>query len=134
MSYEQHLKHWKNHRKDKAVQQCSGYSGNGASHQLTEDQFKKLELSSFKRLLEEAKSVKFPVYIACTGGYYHFTDPKHISGARIENYQDLIQFGRDYVTGFADEYITLDHKIAMATCEKPEPDCSSIIQNSIDPL
>ena len=29
MSYGQYMKHWKNHRKDRHYQQCSGYAGDG---------------------------------------------------------------------------------------------------------
>lgn len=132
MSYKQHMKHWRNHRKDKSVQQCSGYSGNGVSHQLSEEQFKRLEITSFMRLIEEAKALPFPVYVACSGGYYYFTAPNHLTGAKIENYQDLIQFGKDYVSGFGESRVPLDKKLVAAKSRQMKRNLDEITDKELD--
>lgn len=37
MSYEQHIKHCKNHHKDRYFQQCSGYFGNNSVEEIDKD-------------------------------------------------------------------------------------------------
>ena len=49
MGYDQHMKHWKNHCKDKFLQQCSGPSHEPAES-LTEVQKRRLERMSFRDL------------------------------------------------------------------------------------
>lgn len=98
MSYGQHMRHWKNHRKDRYFQQCSGYGGDGVSHQLTEEQLRQIEVDSFNKLLCELKhSQEFPTYIASNGGMYHVVSERNLFGHRIESYDELVKFGDKYV-------------------------------------
>ncbi|MBQ8248081.1 MAG: hypothetical protein IJZ42_13215 [Lachnospiraceae bacterium] len=111
MSYEQAMKHSKNHRKDRFYQQCSGYGGDGVSHQKLEKEIQELAVSSFKKLLEEAKSADFPIYISeCGGGFYCIVDEKNLFGQRIDSYEELVQFGKDYV-GY-DEFAPVTNKLS----------------------
>lgn len=116
MSYEQHMKHSKNHRKDKFYQQCSGYSVNGESQQLNDEEFNQLELNSFIKVVEEAKSAEFPIYIVHPGGFYCMTTSNNLFAEKINTYEDLIQVGVDCVEGFmaADKKIALEKVIADA--------------------
>lgn len=96
-NYEQHIKHWKNHRKDRYTQQCSGYFGDGPS-QIKEDELEKKEAESFRNLLKKAKSAAFPIWIAQSGGWFWFIcDEKNMFGNKICNYEDLKRFGEQFV-------------------------------------
>lgn len=98
MSYEQALKHSKNHRKDRFYQQCSGYAGNGEATPLTEEELQNLAIKSFKELLEKAQTISFPIYIRQSAGwFYSVVDEKNLFGEKINSYADLVQFGKDYV-------------------------------------
>lgn len=100
MSYEQAMKHSRNHRKDRFVQQCSGYGGDGVSHQLSQEQIEQNKASSFIALLANLKdSQDFPVYISNSGsyGYFRIVSEKYLFGHRIENYAELVEFGEKYV-------------------------------------
>ena len=99
MSYEQAMKHSRNHRKDRFVQQCSGYAGDGVSQQMSEAQIKGMEIHSFIELLVNAKEEQemFPIYIANSGGLYHIVPENHLFGHRIEKYAELVEFGEKYV-------------------------------------
>lgn len=100
MSYEQAMKHSRNHRKDRFVQQCSGYGGNGVSHQMSEAQIEQNKVNSFIKLLANLKGSKdFPVYISNSGSYgFFYTVPKtFLGGHKIESYAELVEFGEKYV-------------------------------------
>lgn len=100
MSYEQAMKHNKNHRKDRFVQQCSGYSGDGISHQMSEEQIERNKVSSFVELLANLKgSPNFPVYISNSGSYgiFRIVSEKYLFGYKIESYAELVEFGEKYV-------------------------------------
>lgn len=97
MSYEQAMKHSKNHRKDRYYQQCSGYGGDGESHQKTMGELRNLEVSSFRKLLDAVKEKPFPIYISERGGFYCSVDEKNLFGHRIDSYAELVQFGKDFV-------------------------------------
>ncbi len=97
MSYEQAMKHSKNHRKDRYYQQCSGYAGNGECEDISEEAKRKCELDSFAKLIEIPEE-SFPIYIANSGGYYwHETTERNLFATRIENRAELEQFGKDMV-------------------------------------
>ena len=64
MSYEQHMKHYRNHRKDRFYQQCSGYAGDGkCDAPMTNEQLWAIERESFARMLEAAKTFPFPAHV-----------------------------------------------------------------------
>lgn len=119
MSYEQAMKHSKNHRKNRFYQQCSGYAGDGVGHQKTDEEIHNMETSSFQKVLEKAKHLVFPIYIASTGeGYYFICDEKNLFGEKIDSYEELIQFGKDYV-GYEEPWVqnkkpSLSERIADA--------------------
>lgn len=121
MSYEQHMKHFKNHRKDRFYQQCSGYGGDGKSHQNSEEELQDLSIFSFKKCLEEAKTATFPIYIRQHGdGYYSIVDERNLFGQKFDSYDDLVQFGKDYA-GYEEPVCSanrLADKIAKAEAKK----------------
>lgn len=98
MSYEQAMKHSRNHRKNRFVQQCSGYAGNGESEPpMTEEKRQQLELETFARLKEIPKEA-YPIYIANSGGWYWYeTTERNLFATRIETPAELEQFGKDMV-------------------------------------
>lgn len=102
MSYEQAMNHSRNHRKDRFIQQCSGYGGDGISHQMSEAQIERNKVNSFIELLENLKgSPDFPVYISNSGSYgiFRIVSEKYLFGYKIESYAELVDFGEKYVLG-----------------------------------
>ena len=95
-NYDQFMRHWKNHRKDRYFQQCSGYFGRTPAEK-SNDEITELEKSSFTKLLEELKQQLFPIYIVANGGYWTTCDEKNLFGIRIDSYEQLKQFGIEYV-------------------------------------
>ena len=96
-NYEQHMKHWKSHRKDRYYQQCSGYCRIGNVDNKGNVQTKNMEEESFKKILDKAKNESFPIYISSLGGYWFVCDKNNLFGTMIASYEELEQFGRDYV-------------------------------------
>lgn len=97
MGYEQHMKHWKNHRKDRFFQQCSG-----PVHELetakTREQEEDSERSSFLRLMEKIGDDQFPVFVRqISGGIWTTTSERDCFGHRIENRDELLRFYELYV-------------------------------------
>lgn len=101
MSYEQHMKHFRNHRKDRFIQQCSGYGGSGESRELAAAQWDQLALDSFNTVVAEAQNMEFPIYVAESGGYWHMAPATHLFAEKIESFDSLLVFGEDYVDGFS---------------------------------
>lgn len=97
------MKHFKNHRKDRFVQQCSGYGGSGESHRLSDTQLDRLALDSFKSVVTKAQEMEFPIYVAESGGYWHVTASVHLFATEIVSFEDLLDFGVDMVVGFSKE-------------------------------
>lgn len=63
MSYEQYMKHSRNHRKDRFTQQCSLHFEPDAESPISPEQVVLLSKQSFARLLKEAHTKEFPVYV-----------------------------------------------------------------------
>lgn len=117
MSYEQYMKHSRNHRKDRFVQQCSGYGGSGESHQMTDEQFNSMELISFQRVVNEAEGMEFPIYVAESGGFWHVTTAAHLFATEIDSFETLLDFGVDMVEGFSkDDFLpkSVDERLGDA--------------------
>lgn len=95
MSYEQAMKHSRNRRKDRFVQQCSGYAGNGESEPMTEERRRELELETFAKL-KKLPAEAYPIYIARSGGFYwHETMEQHLFSTRIDSPEALEKFERE---------------------------------------
>lgn len=99
MSYEQHMKHYRNHRKDRHCQQCSGYFGDGKCEEVppTLEELREIEKQSFAKLLEAAKSYSFPVHIFMTGRHWRITDKPNLFSLQVNSYEELLEFGKNYV-------------------------------------
>lgn len=92
MSYEQHISHWRNHRKDKAVQQCSGYGGAG----ISEPSASNIEQASFDAIVAGTKS--YPICIAQgSGGVWYTTDLHNSFGTVINSKEELVRFKEEYI-------------------------------------
>lgn len=98
MSYEQHMKHYRNHRKDRFYQQCSGYAGDGkCDAPMTNEQLWAIERESFARMLEAAKTFPFPAHVFQTGGFWRITDKPNLFSTEVKTYDELVEFGKNYV-------------------------------------
>ena len=97
MSYEQAVKHWGNHRKDRFYQQCSGYASNGISQESRLAREKKEELSR-KTMTEILRQNHiFPIYITQDKiGQWVVVPKNHISGAEIKDREELMSFALDF--------------------------------------
>lgn len=97
-NYTQHMKHWKNHKKDKYYQQCSGYGGSGESEQITEERRKQLTIGCFEKIVNEVSKGDFPIHICIHGdGYVSVCDERNLFGKKIDSHEELLQFGKDYI-------------------------------------
>ena len=98
-NHDQAMKHWKNHHKDRFYQQCSGYAGDGKCEQApkTNEEFCALERESFAKVLEAAKTYQFPVHVFQTGGIWRITDKPNLFSTEVKTYDELVEFGRNYV-------------------------------------
>ena len=95
MSYEQAMKHSRNHRKDRFHQQCSGYGGNGDSQPITVEQGKKIEKESWAKLLEAAKNFPFPAHIFQSGWFWRISDKPNLFSTEVKSYEELLKFGEE---------------------------------------
>ncbi len=97
MSYEQHMRHRRNHRKDRFYQQCGG-PVNETPEPLTKEQVEHLERQSFLSLIEKAKGGAFPIFIRqISGGAWCTTSEGDCFGQRIESLEELLNFFELYV-------------------------------------
>ncbi|MCQ4992016.1 hypothetical protein NE539_01720 [Flavonifractor plautii] len=97
MSYEQAMRHTKNHRKDRFCQQCSGYFGDGTPEgfQLPEEVFSDLSAKSMEKILGAVK--EFPVYLhQKKTGEWELVPKNHLFGQEIGSLGELAQFASDY--------------------------------------
>ena len=92
MNYRQHMKHWKNHHKDRYLQQCSGPVHEPADNDCT-GCVCEIEKMSFIRLMNMVKHDDFPVYVKQgSGGIWSFTIDRDCFGNKIESMDDMRQF------------------------------------------
>lgn len=95
-NYNQYMKHWKNHRKDRYTQQCGG---------PVHEPDKQVELCSvecerqlFDHLMDRLKCDAFPVYVKQGGGgMWLFTNERDSFGTKISNMEEMQKFYNDYV-------------------------------------
>ena len=101
MSYEQHMKHWGNHHKDRFVQQCSGYAGNdipNSKNCLTKEQEHLMLVHTFENIVSIVKECDFPIYIAIEkDAFCSLVSSNNWFGTKIENFEQLQNFGQDYI-------------------------------------
>lgn len=97
-NYNQFMKHWKNHRKDRFTQQCSfSTSSDDCNENNIRCNERENELKSFK-MLREIPSDDYPIYIVKHGdGIWSHYDCDGFSRIRIDSQDELEQFGKDYV-------------------------------------
>lgn len=99
MSYEQHIRHWGNHRKDRHYQQCSGYFGDGKCEEVPPalEELRVIERRSFEILLEEAKTFAFPAHVFMAGRIWRISDKPNLFSTEVKTYEELLEFGRNCV-------------------------------------
>ena len=97
MSYEQAIKHWSNHRKDRFFQQCSGYAGDGipSGARMTPEQEEALSRKTMTEILTQ--DLGFPIYLAQDNiGRWMIVPKNHISGVEIKDPEALKAFAFEY--------------------------------------
>lgn len=99
MSYEQHMKHYRNHRKDRHCQQCSGYFGDGKCEEVppTLEELREIEVKSFATVLEAAKSFSFPAHVFKAGRFWVISDKPNLYSTQVNSYEELLEFGENCV-------------------------------------
>lgn len=99
MSYEQVMKHNRNHRKNRFYQQCSGYFGKIDLPYPTysEEKAKDIRAKSFQKILNATHD--YPIFIAYDERYETFdiVPSNHIAGYRINSYDELLEYKKNYV-------------------------------------
>lgn len=98
MSYEQAIRHSKNHRKDRFVQQCSGYFGDGYQNEyhISQEEFSENSKKSMEEILEAAN--EFPVYLRqqTLVGTWELVPSNHLFGHEIKSREELEVFAKDF--------------------------------------
>ena len=96
MSYDQAMKHWANHRKDKYFQPCSGPVPEACSVAVDAATEDRLSLESMKKILGEDHV--FPIYLAQTSnGVWEKVARNRISCVLCRDRENLERFAEDYV-------------------------------------
>lgn len=95
ISYEQHMKYWGNHSKDRFIQQCGGPQRNmdvdGHSCPVA------MSRKSFQSLMDSVKCEDFPVYVKQgSGGMWSFTNERDSFGTKISDMAEMRKFYYDY--------------------------------------
>ena len=95
MSYEQAMRHSRNHRKDRFTQQCGG-PVHEPGEQRTQDQIRANEICSLERIAETTG--EYPIYIKpLSGGVYETVSERDSFATKSENRDELDGFIRDFV-------------------------------------
>lgn len=94
MSYEQAMKHYHNHRKNRFVQQCSGYAGDGNAQPITYEQAIKVERESWNKMLKAAKNFPFPAHIRRYGYCWLINDKPDLFSIEVNSYEELLKIDR----------------------------------------
>ena len=95
--YEHAMRHTRNHRKDRFLQQCSGYFGDGEpdGFQMSEDVFADLSAKSMEKILKAVK--EFPIYLhQQKTGEWELVPKNHLFGQEIGSPEELARFASDY--------------------------------------
>lgn len=95
MSYEQHMKHWGNHRKDRFTQQCAGPQQDPSRQVAINTEH--LPRMSFQTLMANVSPDSFPVYVKQgSGGMWSFTNERDSFGTKISDIGEMRKFYYDY--------------------------------------
>ena len=89
--YRKYMKHWKNHRKDRFIQQCGGplHDAEDKRPECTVN----LERQSFEYLMGSLKCDDFPIYVTQgSGGIWSFTNERNCFGTKIDSMEDMRRF------------------------------------------
>lgn len=96
MSYDQAMKHWKNHRKDRFFQPCAGPVFTRTGYQTGSEIEDRRSIESMSRILTEDHG--FPIWLKQDSlGFWYEVPSNDIAGALIESREALEQFAEDYV-------------------------------------
>lgn len=98
--YEQAMKHWGNHRKDRYKQQCSGPTDpHGKDVVLEGEKFDMNSMESMYTILETEHS--FPIYLAQDGkiGTWSVVPENHLFATSCKDRGSLRAFALDYCFG-----------------------------------
>ena len=94
MSYSQYMRHWKNHRKDRFYQQCSGPME--VAETIARQPHTDLSIKSFQSLMDSVTT--FPVYVKlCSGGFWTTTNERDSFGTEIKSAEEMRRFYYDIV-------------------------------------
>lgn len=95
MSYQQAMRHSRNHRKDRFTQQCSGPT-HEPGELKTPERMKADELRSLEHIAETTED--YPVYIKpVSNGVYVTTSERDSFATKIASRDELHDFIRDFV-------------------------------------
>lgn len=95
MSYQQAMRHSRNHRKDRFNQQCSG-PVREPGELKTPEQMKTVEIRSLERIAETAEN--YPIYIKpVSDGIYVATNERDSFATKITSRDEQNDFIRDFV-------------------------------------
>ena len=95
MSYEQALRHSRNHRKDRFTQQCGG-PVHEPNEPMTQDQMGANEICSLERIAD--RTDEYPIYIKpVSGGVYVTVNERDSFATKIESRDELDKFILDFV-------------------------------------
>lgn len=95
MSYDQAMKHWKNHRKDKFFQPCSPNWTN-ESWTVSADMFDHLSQESMKKIVRTEH--QYPIYLAQDKmGQWGVVPKNHFASVEIHSIEELFKFAEGYI-------------------------------------
>lgn len=96
MSYNQAMKHWKNHRKDKYFQPCSGPVVSHVDYSCSQDEEDRRAFESMNKILSEDH--QFPIYLWKDKiGFWEIVPRNHIACSEIMSREDLESFAERYL-------------------------------------
>ena len=94
--YDQAMKHWGNHKKDRFFQQCAAPVASLQYPHLSEEEKRKRSNESLEALLDQA--VDFPVFVHQDQwiGTWEMVPSNHLFGFKIASRNELIAFVNEY--------------------------------------
>lgn len=95
MSYDQAMKHWSNHRKDRYFQQCSAPVTSTGSVSISQNKFQDLSKESIRIIIDS--SPIFPLYVHQNRiGEWEIVPSNHLFGTKIETKEALVNLAEEY--------------------------------------